>query len=73
MKTLRAKSPTSATMATPFLIRFQQETGRRGAVAVEYVLLITVVGIGALVALASVCDALVDELDDLANAIMAIT
>jgi pilus assembly protein Flp/PilA len=73
MKTLRAKSPTSATMATPFLIRFQQETGRRGAVAVEYVLLITVVGIGALVGLASVRDALVDELDDLANAIMAIT
>lgn len=46
---------------------------RRGAVAVEYLLLITVVGIGALVGLATVRDALINELTDLANAILAIT
>ena len=51
----------------------RQRSDRLGAVAVEYVLLITVVGIGALVGLATVRDALVNELDDLANAIMAIT
>jgi pilus assembly protein Flp/PilA len=73
MKRLRTESATPVETATPFLIRLQQKAGRRGAVAVEYVLLITVVGIGALVGLASVRDALVNELDDLATAIMAIT
>lgn len=46
---------------------------RRGAVSVEYVLLVTVLGIGVLVGLASVRDALINELEDLATAIMAIT
>lgn len=46
---------------------------RYGAVSVEYILLVTVLGIGVLVGLASVRDALISELEDLANAIMAIT
>lgn len=46
---------------------------RTGAVTVEYILLITLVGLGALVGLASVRNALIDELSDLATAIMAIT
>jgi hypothetical protein len=45
---------------------------RRGTIIVEYVLLITIVGIGAIVGLAGVRDALVNELLDLANAINAI-
>lgn len=45
---------------------------RRGTIIVEYVLLITLVGIGAIVGLACVRDALVNELLDLANAINAI-
>lgn len=45
---------------------------RRGTIIVEYVLLITIVGIGAIVGLACVRDALVNELLDLANAINAI-
>lgn len=45
---------------------------RRGAIFVEYILLITLVGIGAIVGLACVRSALVNELIDLANAINAI-
>jgi pilus assembly protein Flp/PilA len=40
-----------------------------GAVFVEYVLLVTLVGLGAIVGLSSVRDALINELTDLANAI----
>lgn len=43
-----------------------------GAVFVEYLLLLTIVGIGVIVGLSVVRDALVDELRDLAQAIMAI-
>ncbi len=46
--------------------------GRRGAVTVEYLLLVTLVGIGVLVGLAAVRNALVQELDDVAAAISAI-
>ena len=46
---------------------------RSGAVTVEYILLLTIVGIGALVGLASVRNSLINELTDLATAIMAIT
>lgn len=45
---------------------------RRGAVVVEYLLLVTLVGIGAVVGLATVRMALVEELTDLAQAIAAI-
>lgn len=52
---------------------FNKRAGRRrGTIIVEYVLLITIVGIGAIVGLACVRDALVNELLDLANAINAI-
>lgn len=44
----------------------------RGSVFVEYILLVTLVGIGVLVGLACVRIALVNELIDLANAINAI-
>jgi Flp pilus assembly pilin Flp len=47
-------------------------TKRRGAVFVEYLLLVTIVGIGVIVGLVSVRQALVNELIDLANAINAI-
>ncbi|NQV28908.1 MAG: hypothetical protein HQ518_31525 [Rhodopirellula sp.] len=46
---------------------------RTGAVTVEYILLITIVGLGALVGLAAVRNSLINELTDLATAIMAIT
>jgi pilus assembly protein Flp/PilA len=42
---------------------------RRGSIAVEYLLLATIVGIGLIVGLACVRDALVNELQDLARAI----
>ncbi|QDT32757.1 hypothetical protein [Thalassoglobus polymorphus] len=45
---------------------------RRGSIFVEYLLLLTIVGIGVLVGLATVRVALVNELNDLANAINAI-
>ena len=45
---------------------------RRGSVFVEYLLLLTIVGIGVIVGLVSVRKALVNELIDLANAINAI-
>ncbi|MBI1310785.1 hypothetical protein GC176_05705 [bacterium] len=44
----------------------------RGSIFVEYLLLLTIVGIGVIVGLASVRVALVNELIDLANAINAI-
>ncbi len=47
-------------------------TGVRGGVFVEYILLLTIVGIGAIVGLAVLRDALIDELDQLAAAIQAI-
>jgi Flp pilus assembly pilin Flp len=46
---------------------------RRGSIFVEYVLLVTLVGIGVIVGLACVRTALVNELVQLANAINAIT
>ena len=45
---------------------------RRGSIFVEYILLVTIVGIGVIVGLAVVRVALVNELQDLANAINAI-
>ncbi|MFN9035797.1 MAG: hypothetical protein ACK5YO_05860 [Planctomyces sp.] len=48
-----------------------ERRGRRGAVTVEYLLLVTLVGIGVLVGLAAVRNALVQELDDVASAISA--
>lgn len=42
---------------------------RRGSIAVEYLLLATIVGIGLIAGLACVRDALVAELRDLAQAI----
>jgi hypothetical protein len=45
---------------------------RKGSVFVEYILLVTIVGIGIIVGLACVREALVNELLDLANAINAI-
>lgn len=45
---------------------------RRGSVFVEYILLVTIVGIGVIVGLATVRDALVNELNDLADAILMI-
>jgi pilus assembly protein Flp/PilA len=44
----------------------------KGSIFVEYLLLLTIVGIGVIVGLASVRTALVNELVDLANAINAI-
>lgn len=58
-------------MMKQFLLN-KSERRRRGTIIVEYVLLITIVGIGAIVGLACVRDALVNELLDLANAINAI-
>jgi len=45
---------------------------RRGTVFVEYLLLVTLVGIGVIVGLAAVRTALINELNDLAQAINAI-
>lgn len=52
--------------------RKRPEVSRRGSVFVEYILLVTIVGIGVIVGLAVVRVALVNELQDLANAINAI-
>ncbi len=46
--------------------------GHRGAVFIEYLLLVTLVGFGVIVGLAALRGALVNELLDLANAINAI-
>ncbi len=45
----------------------------RGGVFAEYILLLTILGIGVIVGLATLKDALVSELNDLAAAIKAIT
>lgn len=45
---------------------------RKGSIFVEYILLITIVGLGVIVGLATIRGALVNELIDLANAINAI-
>ena len=45
---------------------------RRGSVFVEYVLLVTLVGLGTLVGVAVLRNALITELTQLANAIAAI-
>lgn len=54
--------------------RVKQSTkNRRGVVFVEYLLLLTIVGLGAIVGLACIRQALFDELVQLAAAITAIT
>lgn len=45
---------------------------RKGSIFVEYILLLTIVGIGVIVGLATIRQALINELNDLANAINAI-
>ena len=50
-----------------------QTQKRRGTVFVEYLLLLTIVGIGVIVGLVSVREALVNELIDLSEAINAIS
>lgn len=57
---------------TRLQLRKQSTAERAGAVTVEYLLLVTLVGIGVLVGLAAVRNALVEELDDVAAAINAI-
>ena len=56
--------------------RFDKTTGQKrrskGSIFVEYILLVTIVGIGVIVGLAAIREALVNELIDLANAINAI-
>lgn len=52
--------------------RSRSSSTRRGSVFVEYILLVTIVGIGVVVGLALVRSALVNELQDLADAIDAI-
>lgn len=53
-------------------LRRQGPGRRRGTIFVEYVLLVTLVGLGVIVGLAVVRSALVNELIDLSNAINAI-
>jgi pilus assembly protein Flp/PilA len=53
------------------LLRLRHEVG--GAVFVEYLLLLTIIGIGVICGLATLKGALIDELNDLALAIQAIT
>ncbi len=45
---------------------------RRGAIFVEYLLLVTIVGIGVIAGLATLRNALVNELHDLAHAVEAL-
>lgn len=45
---------------------------RRGTVFVEYLLLLTIIGIGVIVGLTTLRDALNAELNDLAQAVLAI-
>lgn len=54
-----------------WLSRFRKD--RRGEVFVEYILLLTIVGIGVIVGLAVLKDSLLNELSELADAILAIT
>jgi len=51
----------------------RKSNSRKGSVFVEYILLITLVGLGVIVGLACVREALVGELNDLADAIEAIS
>ena len=44
----------------------------RGVVTIEYLLLLTLIGIGVIVGLCTLREALINELNDLANAINAI-
>lgn len=53
-------------------LRRQKSDRRKGSIFTEYVLLVTLVGLGVIVGLATVRTALVNELIDLANAINAI-
>ena len=56
------------------LTRFRRLwSDHRGGVFAEYILLLTIVGIGVIVGLATLKDALISELNDLAAAIKAIT
>ncbi len=50
----------------------RKAAGRRGSVFVEYLLLVTLVGLGVMVGLTTIRSALINELNDLANAINAI-
>lgn len=52
--------------------RKQRSNPRKGSVFVEYILLLTIIGIGVIVGLVAVRTALVNELIDLADAITAI-
>ena len=52
--------------------RLKLPSRRRGSVFVEYILLVSIVGIGVIVGLACLRVALVNELLDLVNAINAI-
>ena len=54
-----------------WLFRLRREVG--GAVFVEYLLLLTIIGIGVICGLATLKGALIAELNDLASAIEAIT
>jgi Flp pilus assembly pilin Flp len=54
-----------------WLSRFRKD--RRGEVFVEYILLLTIVGIGVIVGLAVLKDSLLNELKELSDAILAIT
>lgn len=56
-----------------FLMLSRLRSEERGAVFVEYLLLLTIVGIGVIVGLSSVRLALIVELQELASAIDAIT
>lgn len=47
-------------------------TSRRGSLAVEYILLVTMLGIGVVAGLAALRDALVTELNEIATLISAI-
>ena len=60
------------------MLRLQKTFGRlsdrrKGAVFVEYLLLVTLVGLGVIVGLAALRTALINELQDLADAINAIS
>jgi pilus assembly protein Flp/PilA len=55
---------------TSWIHKLRRDT--RGSVFVEYILLLTIVGIGVIVGIAVLRDALIDELKDLAAAIKAI-
>lgn len=58
-------------MPLQWWLRLQQED--RGEVVVEYLLLLTIVGLGVIVGLAALKSSLLNELNDLSNAIKAIT